>query len=87
MTPSHVSQYSAENGNLRKSGSIFGHGTEFPSKQCLHQKDATGIDSPKMYSACQWKSVTYLRGTANDPVSSKPVYGQERKFAEILVYP
>ena len=48
MTLSHVSQYRAENGNLRKSGSIFCHGAVFAPKQCLYQKEATGMDSPKM---------------------------------------
>ena len=44
----HVSQYSAENGNLRKSGSTFRHGTVFAPKECLHQKEARGMESPKM---------------------------------------
>ena len=46
-TPSHVSQYGPENGNLRKSGSTFHHGTMFAPKQCLYQKEATGMESPK----------------------------------------
>ena len=37
-TPSHVSQYSSENGNLRKSGSTFRYGTVFAPEQCLYQK-------------------------------------------------
>ena len=40
-TPSQVSQYRAENGNLRKSGSTFSYGTVFAPKQCLYQKKAT----------------------------------------------
>ena len=32
-TASHVSQYRAENENLRKSGSTFSHGTVFTPKQ------------------------------------------------------
>ena len=70
-TPSHVSQYRAENGNLRNSGSTFTHGTVFTPKQCLYQKEATGMDSPKMNSSCQCKNHTYLCGTANYPVSCK----------------
>ena len=85
-TPSHVSQYRAENRNLRKSGSTFHHGTVFELKQCLHQKKVTGMESPKMHSSTQFKSRTFLCGTANYPVSCKPVYGRERKFAEIRVY-
>ena len=50
-TPSHVSQYKVENGNLRKSGSTFRHGTVFASNQCLYQKEATVMESPKMHSS------------------------------------
>ena len=35
--PSQVSQYRADNGNLRKSGSTFCHGTIFAQKQSLYQ--------------------------------------------------
>ena len=58
-TRSHVSEYSAENGNLRKSGSTFGHGTLLSPKQCLYQKEATGMESPKIYSSCRCKNLTY----------------------------
>ena len=47
---SHVSQYRAENGNLRNSGSTFRHGTVFAPKQSLYQKEASGMESPKMHS-------------------------------------
>ena len=86
MTPSHVSVYSAENGNLRKSGSTFCHGTVVAPKQCLYQKESTRVESPKIYSACLCKNLIYLCGTANDPVSSRPVECQEGKFAEFWVY-
>ena len=59
-TSSHVSQYRAENGNLRKSGSIFHHGTVFAPKQCLYRKEATGMESPKMHSSNRCKTRTYL---------------------------
>ena len=59
-TPSHVSQYRAENGNLRKSGSTFRHGTVFAPKQCLYQKEATGMESLKRHSSSQCKNRTYL---------------------------
>ena len=38
MTPSQVSRYRAENGNLRNSGCTFSHGTVFAPKQCLYQR-------------------------------------------------
>ena len=72
-TPSHVSQLRAENGNLRKSGSTFRPGTVFASKQCLHYKDSTGMESRKMHSSSRCKNRTYLCGMANYPVSCKPV--------------
>ena len=71
--PSHVSQYRAENGNLRKSGSTFYHGTTFAPKQYIYQKESTGMEGPKMYSCSRCKNRTYQFGTVNDPVSSKPV--------------
>ena len=72
-TPSQISQYRAENGNLRKYGSTFCHGTVFAPKQCLYQKEATGMESPKMYSCSRCKNRTYQCGTENDPIPCKPV--------------
>ena len=72
-TPSQVSQYRAEKGNLRNSGSTFSHGTTFTPKQCFIQKEAAGMESLKIYSSCRCKNLNYLWGTANDPVSRKPV--------------
>ena len=72
-TPCHVSQYRAENGNLRIPVSTFCHGTVFVPKQCLYQKEATGMESSKMYASRRCKKVTYQCGTANDLVSSNPV--------------
>ena len=69
-TPSHVCQYRAENGNSRKSGSTFTHGTVFAPKQCLYQNEATGMENRKMYFSHRCKNFTYLYATANDPISS-----------------
>ena len=66
-TPSQVSEYRAGNENLRKSGSTFCHVTVFAPKQCLYQKEATGMESPKMYSSHRSKNLTHLCGTANVP--------------------
>ena len=44
------------------------------------------MESPKMHSFTRCKNRIYLCGTANYPVSCKPVQGQERKFAEIRVH-
>ena len=72
-TPSQISKHRAHSGNFRKSGSTISHGTVFTPKQCLYQKEATGMESPKIYYSRRCKSLTYLCGTANDPVLSKPV--------------
>ena len=57
-TPSQVSQYRAANGNFRKFGSTISHGTVCAPKQCLYQKEATGIETPKMYSSRRCKNLT-----------------------------
>ena len=68
-TPSHVRQYWAEKGNLRKFGSTFRHGRMLAPKQCLYQKEAAGMESPKMYSSGRYKNRTYLCGPATYHVS------------------
>ena len=85
-TQSHVNQYRAENGNLRKSGSNFRHGTVFTPKKCLYQKESTRMESLKMHSSSLCKNRTYLCGMANYTVLYTPVQGRERKFEEIWVY-
>ena len=55
-TPSHVRQYRTENGNLRKSGSTFRHGTVFAPKQSLHQQEPKNMESPKMHSSSRFKN-------------------------------
>ena len=67
--PTHVSKHSAENGNLRKSGSTFRHGTVFVPKQCLYQKETTCMESPQMDSSSLCKNRTYLCWTAKYHVS------------------
>ena len=85
-TPSHVRRYRAEKGNLGKFGPTFRHGAVFAPKQCLYQKEARAMDSPKMYSSRWCKNRTYLCRSANYPVSCKAVYRREGKFREIRAY-
>ena len=61
-TRSHGGQYRAENGNLRKLGWTFHHGTMFAPSQCLYQKEGTGMESPEMCSTSRWRNSTYLCG-------------------------
>ena len=79
---SHVSQYTTEYGNLSKSGCTICHGTVFAPKQYLYQKEAIGMESPKMHSSSQCKNRTCLCWKANYPISCKPAYGRERKFVK-----
>ena len=65
--PSHVRLYSGDNGNLRVFGSAFRHGNVFAPKECLYQKEATDIESPKIYSSSLCKHRTYMCGPANLP--------------------
>ena len=82
-TPSHMRQYWAANENLRKFGSTFRNGTMFAPKQCLYQKEAAGIESPKMYSSSRCKNRTYLCGPENYPIwceAYRAENGNFRKF-------
>ena len=85
-TPSDETQYRAENENLKKSRSTFRHGTVFAPKQCLNQKKATGMESPKMHLSTRCRNRTYLCGTSNYHVSCNQVQDRERKFVEIRFY-
>ena len=85
-TPSHVTRYRAENGNLRKFGSTFPHGTVFATMQCLYQKEATGMESPKMYFSSRCKSRTYLCVPVNYPISCEAVLARERKFRSTFLH-
>ena len=65
-TTSQVSHYKAENGNLQKSGYTFCHGTVFAPKQYLYRKEATGMESPKMYSS-HWCKILTCAGLQTTP--------------------
>ena len=44
----HASPYSAVSVNLRKLGDNFHRGTVFAPTQSIHEKEATGMEKPKM---------------------------------------
>ena len=50
--------YRAPNGNMRNFGLTNPHGTAFAPKQWLYQKEATGMESSKMYcpSRCRYRT-------------------------------
>ena len=51
-------------------------------KQWLYQKEATGMESSKMYCPSRCRNSTYQCGAANYPVSLGAVYGLEWKDAK-----
>ena len=68
-TPFHAGQYRAANGNMRNFGPTNTHGTAFAPKQWLYQKEATGMESSKMYCSIRCRNSTYHSGAANYSVS------------------
>ena len=85
-TPFHGGQYRALNGNMRNFGPTNPHGTAFTPKQWLYQKEATGMESPKMHrpSLCRYR--TYHCVEAKYPVSWGAVQGTEWKYAKLRPY-
>ena len=68
-TPCHGGQDRVQRGNLRNFGPTKPHGTAFAPKQWLYQKEATGMESSKMYCPSRCRYRTYQRGAANYPAS------------------
>ena len=85
-TPYHGGQYRVQRGNLRNFGPTKPHGTAFAPMQWLYQKEATGMESYKMYYHSRYRYGTYHGGAANYPVSVGAVEGPERKFAKLRAY-
>ena len=85
-TPTHVKRYRAEYGILGKSGATIRHGAVFTLNQWLYQKEARGMESPKMYSFHRCTKRTYLYGSANHPDSCKAVQGRVRNIGKIRGY-
>ena len=65
LTPSQGSRYRTENGNLRKLGWTYRHGTVFAPREYLYQKVARGMERPEMYSFSRCKNPSYLCGPSN----------------------
>ena len=62
-TPCHAAPCRTDYGNLQKFGSTYLHGTVFPPKQYLYQKEATVVDSQKcnfLVSAATVQTVAVL---------------------------
>ena len=85
-TPFHGRQYRAQNGNMRNFGPTNPNGTAFAPKKWLYQKEATGMESSKMYSHSLCRYRTYLCVEAKYPVSYGVVQGPEWKYAKYRPY-
>ena len=68
-TPFHGEWYRAQNGNMRNFGPTNPHGTAFSQKQWLYQKEATGMESSKMYCPSWCRCRTYHCVASKYPVS------------------
>ena len=85
-TPFHGGYYRARNGNMRNFGPTNPHGTAFAPKQWLYQKEATGMESPKMYCPTRCRYRTYYCVEAKYPVSWGIIQGPEWKCAKLRPY-
>ena len=85
-TPCHGGQYRVHQGNMRNFGPTNTHGTTSTPMQWLYQKEATGMESSKMYcpSRCRYRNHQY--GAANYPLSWGAVQGPPRKYAKVRAY-
>ena len=64
-TPSHGGQYRVQRRNLQNFAPTKPHGTAFVPMQWLYQKEATKMDSSKMYYPSRCRYGTYQRRAAN----------------------
>ena len=72
--------------NMRNFGPTNTHGTASEPMQWLYQKEATGMESSKMYCPSRCRCRTHQCGAANYPVSRGAVQGPPRKYAKLRAY-
>ena len=84
-TPFQMRRYRVDKGNLRKLGRAYRHGTVFAPKEYLYQKEATGIERPKMYFPSRCKNPTHLCGPSKYPVSRGAVWSRQGQLGYIEV--
>ena len=85
-TPCHGGQYRVHQGNMRNFWPTNTHGTASAPMQWLYQKEATGMESSKMYCPSRCRYRTHQCGAANYPVSWGTVQGPPRKYAKLRAY-
>ena len=85
-TPCHGGQYRVHQGNMRNFGPTNTHGTASAPMQWLYEKEATGMESSKMYCPSRCRCRIHQCGAANYPVSWGAVQGPPRKYAKLRAY-
>ena len=78
----HAVPYGTVSASLRKVGTSFRRGTVFAPIQSKYEKEATGMENPKMQSLFWCRKPTSQYGPANHPVSCSAVLDRECKFSE-----
>ena len=82
-TPFQGRQCRAQNGNMRNFGPTNTQGTVFAPKQWSYQKEATGMESSKMYCPSRCRYRIYHCVEAKYPVSWGVLQGPEWKYAKL----
>ena len=85
-TQFHGVQYREQNGNIRNFDRNNPNGTAFAPKQWLYQKEATGIESSRMYRPSRLRYRTHHCVEAKYPVLWEVVQSQELKQAKLRPY-
>ena len=85
-TPCHGGRYKVHRGNMRNVEPTNSHLTASAPMQWLYQKEATGMESSKMYCLSRCRYRTYQFGTTNYPMSWLAVQGPLRKYAKLRAY-
>ena len=85
-TRCHGGQYRVHQGNMRNFGPTNTHGTASAPMQWLYQKEATGMESSKMYYPSRCRYRTHQCGVANYLASWGAVQGPPRKYAKLRAY-
>ena len=78
----HAAPYGTVSANLRKVGASFRRGTVFAPIQSTYEKEATGMENPKMQSLFWCRKPTSQYAPSNYPVSCSAVLDRQCKFAE-----
>ena len=78
----HAAPYGTVSANLRKVGTFFRRGTVFAPIQSTYEKEATGMENPKMQSLFLCRKPTSQYAPANYPVSCSALRDGQCIFAE-----